>query len=294
MGDDMKNIFNFKSIKTAFLVLLVVPILSILYFSYNYLKEPFELLGKMGAVEELSELAVKSSALVHELQKERGRSSGYFNSQGEKFAKELPEQRQLTNDKLRDFMSLLEIFDAESHGKEFSKNIGNIKNMLGKLESNRGTIDRFESSASQVLGYYTNTISAMLDNVNLIADLSSVNHDLFNTLLAYKNLLEFKERNGIIRAVYAGVFGKDKFTNFFYKRAIELDAEAGLLFENFQRYATKAQRDAYDNTVRGKDVKEVGRMKQFALDNQKSISFGIDAAYWFNTITKKINLIKNV
>ncbi len=290
----MKNIFNFKKIKTSFLILLVVPILAIIYFSYNYLERPIELSGKMESIKELSELAVKSSALVHELQKERGRSSGFFNSRGKKFAKELPEQRKLSDTKLQDFMNFLDKFDTESHGEEFSSNIRNIKNRLSKLESNRGTIDRFESTAPQVLGYYTQTISAMLDNVNLIAVLSSVDSDLFNTLLTYKNLLEFKERNGILRAVFAGIFSADSFTEFFYKKAIELKAEAGLFYQNFQRYATQAQKDAFVQTVQGKDVSEVARMENYAIDNHNAETLGIDASYWFSTITSKINLIKNV
>ncbi len=290
----MKDIFNFKSIKTSFLILLAVPVLSIIYFSYNYLERPLELSDKMKSVEELSSLAVISSDLVHELQKERGRTAGFYNSKGAKFTRELPEQRIVTDAKLEEFMGFLEKFDADSFGKEFSKDIQNIKNELGKITSNRSMVDRFKSTAPKVIGYYTETIASILNNVDLIADLSSVNYKLYTMLLAYKNLLEYKERNGITRAVFASIFGRDRFTDFFYKRAISLDAEAKSFYENFKRYATEAQVEEFNKIVKGNDVDEANRMKNYALKNHQSESLGIDVTYWFRMITNKINLVKKV
>ncbi|HAC33290.1 MAG TPA: hypothetical protein DCF45_02100, partial [Gammaproteobacteria bacterium] len=45
----------------------------------------------------VSHLVAHNSALVHELQKERGLSAGYLGNRGEQFAKKLKQQRNLTD-----------------------------------------------------------------------------------------------------------------------------------------------------------------------------------------------------
>ena len=56
---------------------------------------------------------------------------------------------------------------------------------------------------------------------------------------------------------------------------------------------SEGNRDFYNSTVVGTPVDEVNRMRKIALDKMNG-SFGVDAMYWFKTITAKINLLKKV
>jgi len=290
----MKNLLNFKSINTAFIILFILPAITIGYYMVIALMRPIETVSKMEDIEKLSELAVISSNLVHELQKERGRSSGYFNSKGNKFSSELKIQRDLTSKRLDEFNKFLSEFDMNAYGERININLNKIKTRLSQLEANRNNIDKFESNSSKVLGFYTDIISFMLDDVGAIANLARDDKQLYTTLEAYKNLMEYKERNGILRAVYSGVFGKNSFSVFLYKKAISLDAEANIFLNQFNEYANKEQKEFFVNTVQGKDVDDVEKMKSYAIEHFNSDSLGIDAGLWFNAITGKINLLKKV
>ena len=70
--------------------------------------------SEMDSLQELADLAPTISALVHELQKERGRSAVFIGSKGTKFVKELPEQWTLTSEKHTNLDNALNTFDAKS------------------------------------------------------------------------------------------------------------------------------------------------------------------------------------
>ncbi|MCP4396996.1 MAG: hypothetical protein GY801_06810, partial [bacterium] len=62
---------------------------------------------------ELSQYTVAASALVHELQKERGFSAGFLASKGKNMRNEVEAQRRDTDAKLSNLQTYLESFDAE-------------------------------------------------------------------------------------------------------------------------------------------------------------------------------------
>ena len=68
---------------------------------------------------ELVTLSAHSSALLHELQKERGASAGFIGSQGKKFSSQLSDQRRLSDSKLLSYQSYLKSFDASAYGEDF-------------------------------------------------------------------------------------------------------------------------------------------------------------------------------
>ena len=61
----------------------------------------------------------------------------------------------------------------------------------------------------------------------------------------------------------------------------------------FLAVATDGQQSYYSNTLRGKAVDEVNRMRQVAFSTPEDTS-QVEGTYWFKTITQKINLLKKV
>ena len=62
----------------------------------------------------------------------------------------------------------------------------------------------------------------------------------------------------------------------------------------FSKIASKDIVDFYLKTVVGKDIEEVEKMRKIALFSNIEENFGVDPNYWFETITNKINLLKQV
>ena len=131
----MSFINNIK-IKSKLILMLIFPIAGLMYFSVNGIWEKSILSSNMRSVESLSSLAVKISALAHELQKERGASSVFLGRKGTEFVSELSGQRHETDKKLTDLQIFLKGFDAGRFGAEFKGNMDtaltNINDLKGR------------------------------------------------------------------------------------------------------------------------------------------------------------------
>ena len=82
-------------------------------------------------------MGVVLSGVVHQLQKERGRSDGFIASGGKTFAAELPTQR-LETDKARKILDdRLKEFDAGPSEGELATRLSDVTAALAELESKR-------------------------------------------------------------------------------------------------------------------------------------------------------------
>ncbi|MBI5625836.1 MAG: nitrate- and nitrite sensing domain-containing protein [Nitrosomonadales bacterium] len=107
-------------------------------------------------------------------------------------------------------------------------------------------------------------------------------------------MLMAKERTGRERAVLTGVFAADKFSMENIASFISNRAEQAAHEEAFETYALDEQKQFYKNKVSGQAVDEVSRIEKTALEKARDNSLGIDSGHWFNVMTEKINLQKEV
>src|SRR5205807_103647 len=75
--------------------------------------------------------------VIHELQRERGRSAVFVGRHGEKFATELPIQQQATDAALAQLTALLAHFDAARYGADFESNLKRALSGLRGLPAKR-------------------------------------------------------------------------------------------------------------------------------------------------------------
>jgi methyl-accepting chemotaxis protein len=165
---------------------------------------------------------------------------------------------------------------------------------LGKLSVIRMKVDKFEGIVEDYLKYYTQTISKILLLTRDINVLVKGNIELGNAINSYYNLLNYKERQGITRATFAGIFSNNSFTKFLYKRAIEINVESNEYFKNYEYYSKNSQIDFYKSTVAGDDIELTDKLIKSALDNSDSPNLDINPTIWFDAITGKINKLKIV
>jgi len=76
------------------IVLVLVPLLMVTYFSISQTHNAWQIRSNAGRLSELAAFSTRVSALVYELQKERGASAGFIGSQGARFAPKLASQHQ--------------------------------------------------------------------------------------------------------------------------------------------------------------------------------------------------------
>lgn len=118
--------------------------------------------------------------------------------------------------------------------------------------------------------------------------------DFSRQLSAYANYLQGKERAGIERAVMSNTFAAGRFGEGMFPKFITLVAQQESYGSVFRGLATEEHQNFYSTTMRGKNIDEVARMRQIAMDKADVGDFGVEATYWFQTITGKINQLKQV
>jgi methyl-accepting chemotaxis protein len=242
---------------------------------------------------ELNTLSQKLSLLIHETQKERGASAGYLGSHGKKFGDILPKQRALTDEKYRELKEYLATLNVEEFSSEFQHDIESILNKMAQLKDIRKRIDTFAISVKDEVNYYTSVNKDILSVVALTAKLAD-NPELVKALSAYTNFLKSKERAGIERAVMSATFGADKFGEGMFAKFITLIAEQNAYMDAFLSIAPEESVKMYKEIMKSPVVADVNKMREIAKINFLEGNFGVDSVVWFQTITKKINLLKKV
>ncbi len=236
-------------------------------------------------------MSVKLSNLLHELQKERGRTAGYLGSGGAKFASEIVAQYTQTDKKRAQFLALYKKLSSTERA-QIIRRLVEISHRLKGLRSIRERVRALKISTKDAISYYTALNAYIIDTVAMIAKRA---HDapISRELIAYSDFMLAKERAGIERAVLSNAFAKDAFLDGFYVKFIELLSQQKAFLKAFEVAAPAGVIDYFHRVLKGKDVEEVGRMERMAITHEGG-GFGIDPGYWFATITKKIDKLKKV
>jgi methyl-accepting chemotaxis protein len=284
---------NDMGIRTKLLLVLVLPVLALLFFSINSAIEKARESAKMSQIEELVDVAVKIGAFSHEMQKERGMTGAFLGSKGEKFKNELPEQRKETDKRLLALQEMLRVLDRSAYPAEVMQALDKALNAVKGLPGMRDEVSQLDIGVSKAIGYYTDTIELLL-GVGRQAKMLASNERLARLFVSYSNFSFAKERVGVGRALLSNVFAADKFNTESLARFLKNASAQDVYMHEFEVTAYSNQVDLYKRTVVGHEVDEAARMKQIALAGIDGRALGVDANHWFAMVTAKINLFKEV
>jgi len=281
------------SIRNRLLMTLVLPLSVLLYFSISVLVDRIILLRETQVVQGLSAFAEITSDFVHESQKERGITGVFMGSQGKKFVTELPVQRDITDQKVQVLAAFLQQFNAKRFGPVFTQKIGAALQQLAALGAHRDAVNTLRISDMEGVGYYTKMHLAFLD---VIAEISKVspNAELSTPFAAYVQFLHAKERAGQEQAFMANVFGLGKFPPGALVTFSSFVAQQDVYTDAFASFATPEQQAFYTEKMTGQFVDEAAQMRQSAFAKANAEHLGVDLAHWYNIMTGKINLLKEV
>jgi len=289
------NFLKNLSLKGKILLIMIIPLVAYLMVAGTNLFNSYNQLKSYNNIHTLSVLSSNISSLVHELQKERGMSAGFLSDKGEKFKTKLYTQR-LNTDKRRKLLAdVLANFDFKEFNQNLKERMDHALTNVANIESERQAISSKQRTTKEAVTFYTSTNTGLLDIIGYLTHLST-NAELTSEISAYYNFLQSKERAGKERAVMSGVFSRGSFTAETYATFVQLITEQNTFLSVFKTFAGTAEKKFFNSTVSGSVVDEVERMRQVALgvnlDTTKG--FGVDPVVWFDTITKKINLLKKV
>lgn len=276
------------------LIVALVPIVAMTVFSVQMLVREYEKMHAIADLEPLATLAVKMSNLVHEQQKERGATAGFLSSKGQKFTQKLPAQRKLTDEKYKIFQDALKGFDATLYGSEFERDLRGLTNNLRRLGDIRGQVDSLSIPAGEAIAYYTGLNGQNLSLISLMGTLS-IDPTIQSRVIGYTNFLQSKERAGIERAIGSGAFAAGQFAPKVLDRFKHLITVQDTYAAVFLTQATESQKSIFDAVMTAPPALEVKRMRNVAFRGGPAGDLqGITGNAWFDTITSKINGLKQV
>ena len=285
--------FTQLTTRTKLLLIVLVPLLGLLYFSVNSILEKSAVSKEMSSLESLVSLSVKIGNLAHELQKERGMTAGFIGSDGSKFSSELQEQRKVTDKASNELGQTLMSVENKQIDPSLKSALDEAMQGMSELGEKREAITSLRLPSKDAVGFYTTTISKFLGIPNLVSTLSS-NSQIARLASAYSSFLQAKERAGQERAILTGVFAADKFTPELYARFLSNASAQDIYIKVFNNFALNVQKAFYKNKIIGTEVEEVDTIKKNAIANVNEKSLGVDSSHWFSVMTVKINLMKEV
>ena len=283
----MKNLsFTYK-----LLLLIVFPVLVSTFLLVNEVINSYTVNQQTGEISVYAELVTVNSALVHELQKERGATAGFLGSGGQQFSDVLHQQRVMTNqleEKWADFISRNEIENTAINSVMLE-----VTRQLKAINDVRGRVDSLQIPLSEALKYYTGLNVKLLSAGALTANLSENVH-LTRASLAYYNFLQAKERAGIERAVLSNTFAADQFSPGMYEKFITLVTEQNTYSRIFMNLALEKHLALFTDLSNSAVVQEVEKLRGVASDKADSGGFNIESKYWFAEATKRIDSLKEL
>ncbi len=274
------------------LITAVIGIFSLIIITLSIINT-IEKNSTLNRTQELNILSQKLSLFIHETQKERGASAGFLGSKGKKFTQILPKQRVLTNDRNKQLQAYLSTLNLHLFSNELKTKISSLQSDISKINKIRSSVDSLVIGVKSEVAYYSGMNKKALDIVALTAKLANT-PELVKALDAYTNFLKSKERAGIERAVLSNTFAANHFAKGLFSKWIKLVAEQESYLDSFLAMASQNDKDFYHEKMKSKVVEEVNKMRKIAEEKARTGNFGVDSVVWFKTITKKINLLKEV
>ena len=257
----------------------------------NYIRDNIDV--KDAVVKKAVKIASALANLLHETQKERGATAGFIGSKGTKFITILPNQRKLTDIKLKELKTTLANISSEYFIMSYKLIIKEVIKNISKIQHIRKKVSALNIPASKAIKYYTKMNSSFLNTIATIINMGTTASET-RDLSSYYNFLMSKERAGIERAVLSNSFARNKFLPGMKMKFIKLVTEQNSYMDTFVRTSKDIYSLYYKKIVKGDAINEVNRMREIAFNTTTIGGFNEDPNKWFGHITKKINKLKQV
>ncbi|MFJ9246306.1 nitrate- and nitrite sensing domain-containing protein [Streptomyces sp. NPDC101776] len=275
------------SIRTRLLRILILALAVLLALLGIAAADQISAYRNASATADNARLEITLQGLVHELQKERGLTTGYVGGVRQ-FSAKLPTQRKATD-------AAREQLDVALKGREDSA-AGSVRESLGRLDGLAGIrkdADDGTGVVKDTFDYFTTTIT-VLDRLDLgLGDVHDGNlRDAYQALQVLGNAKEF---TGEERAIVLGSVRAGKFRGTDYSRFMEIRAGRLAALDAFPRSATAVQERRLNTALTTPDAERALAYESKAVHGTGKLkSSAIPPMAWWDSTTSTINGMRNV
>lgn len=285
---------NKLSIKAKIFMAFLPLLLGITILSGQRIYERWHEFTRMEAIVDLAEISNELGALIHELQKERGFSAGFINSNGQLMSDNLQAQRSVTNQSLSRILGRVEDESFQNVSDSLQISATALAQDLNLIDSIRNDVNQIDISMAGMAAYYTGLIADMIVMVDQAAQITE-DVRIVKSISAYVNLLQVKEHAGLERAMGAAGFGAGRFDAPIFRQFTFLIGAQDAYSDRFLALATAEQIEAFQGALRHPASEKVDDYRDVALNGYIVGDTGnISGSEWFNIITQKIDELRIV
>ncbi len=282
------------TLRGQLLLLFGLVLAGTLYYTVTNLISDWQILSQSRQISAIERTANATSALVHELQKERGLSAGFIGSKGAKFAAELGTQRKLTDTTRDKLASLLAGDDTADLPAKLRESVNAGLGSLGKMGETRQRVSELAATGAESFGFYTGSIDRLLVLFSL-ATSATDEASLSRQIMAYGMFVNAKEQAGRERATVNGALAANTALNVaLFQRLQTIVTLQDSYLAIFRSLADDEANRELDALLTKKAAQETAQMRSTVTTKAFEGSFGIDPPTWFSTITAKIDDMKTL
>lgn len=214
---------QFQLIRQHALWVLVCFFLAISFFAANNLSQKVQDRYDASVIRTWTESSIQANVLIHELQKERGLSSGYLASGGTKFGERLAQQREKTSQAILQLAS--QIQDVEEEYSVLAQQILSAMPDEEGLNQRRKFIIDLGLSQEAAVDYYSRLINGLFEQLLISMNIGKSGW-IYRQQLSFVFFLQTKEMLGQERALVTAMlsardFGPLRMNEFHRIKALE-------------------------------------------------------------------------
>ncbi len=273
-----------SSIVSRLMLLVSLPLLALLVAAGFGSTNEWVKYKTTHETEKLMPIAVALSDAIHNLQIERGSSTGFSQSGGKKFADVMLKRREVTDSS---------ILALKSAAQASSRLVADTLERLAGLGAAREDISSFKKTGPQTAFYYTETITVLLKSLAAIS-VQDLDPTVSRKMTAYFSIVKGKEWAGQERAFLTGIFVADTISIAQFQGFMERLYKQESNFDVFLTYATESERRAFSSLGQLTSSGEVLRMRQLVVEKNLGGKFGVASEAWFDEATKRIDAIRQI
>jgi methyl-accepting chemotaxis protein len=236
--------------------------------------------------------SVRIGGLLHETQRERGRTAQFISSRGARFGADLTAQQRATDNQVAAYQSFVAA-NADALPAAVRVALADVGAALDRIGGLRSQAAAVPASPATIIVAYTE-INRTLLNAIATAVASNRNPAIGIRLQAYLALLSAKEAAGQERAQLSAVFTADRFADGQFTAVVSLIAAQQAYLTMFERAAAVDVLKRWSDVQGSPAVTQVAGFEQTVLGRGGAGGFDIAPGTWFDTITEKIDLYKGL
>ncbi|OQW90416.1 MAG: hypothetical protein BWK79_19980, partial [Beggiatoa sp. IS2] len=219
----MTFLLNWK-IKYKFILTLLLPIGSLLYFAQDIVLEKYKIAQEMTELGYLATLNTKVSQFIHELQREREMSILYVIEKGQRFRQELDAEIARTDEALADYKAFITTLSEALIENATLKDMENsMQNALRSVDDIRIAVNNSTINPDNVMYRFSQVNDALITwSENIIERIEYT--EVSVSAKTYVDIIIAKEQASLEGSLLASLFTQKYFESGNFAKFVEISA----------------------------------------------------------------------